>query len=137
MVVKHDPHLANDLVIQSLMLKIERLTARIDALEQRERDRALVAKMATQSVVVAVPQAEKRRAAMAEICAAVAAAHGVSMEQMRAKFGPREITDARAEFCHLAREQGLSTPQIGRFLGGRDHTTVLHLAARHKEGLGK
>jgi len=39
----------------------------------------------------------------------------------------REITLARQFICYWAcRRTSLSLPQIGRLLGGRDHTTVLH-----------
>lgn len=30
----------------------------------------------------------------------------------------------RSEFCHLALEAGHSQPAVGRFLGGRDHTSI-------------
>lgn len=41
---------------------------------------------------------------------------------------------ARFEACYdLARLTKMSLPQIGRRLGGRDHTTVLHGIRRHCE----
>lgn len=40
----------------------------------------------------------------------------------------------RHVFCYLAiRHGGYSFPTIGRFLGGRDHTTVLHAVRKMKE----
>ncbi|TXH49735.1 MAG: hypothetical protein E6Q97_22080, partial [Desulfurellales bacterium] len=35
--MKHDPHLANDLVVQSLVSQIAKLTARVEALEAAVR----------------------------------------------------------------------------------------------------
>jgi len=41
--MNHTPHLANDLVIQSLIAKIEKLTLRVEALEgARRKPRALL-----------------------------------------------------------------------------------------------
>lgn len=133
--MKHDPHLANDLIIKSLVAKIDKLTARVEALEQRERDREAIRKV-TSRVAVEVPQTLKAEISMAEICATVAHVHGLPKARMKAKFGPRYETDARSEFCSIAHDQGFSYPMIGKFLGGRDHTSVMHLVLRHKRKAG-
>lgn len=65
---------------------------------------------------------------------------GVISEQRhvpRSKIiGPRryaEYTAPRQEFCYFAREfTNVSTPRIGAFLGGRDHTTVIHAVSAVK-----
>jgi hypothetical protein len=38
----------------------------------------------------------------------------------------REITELRHVFCFLARSMNFKVTTIGRYLGGRDHTTVVH-----------
>lgn len=45
---------------------------------------------------------------------------------------PRFVA-ARQEACYLLRQAGYSYPQIGRFLGDRDHTTIVHGERKHKE----
>jgi hypothetical protein len=45
---------------------------------------------------------------------------------------PRLVA-ARQEACYLLRLAGYSYPQIGRFLGDRDHTTIVHGERKHKE----
>lgn len=46
---------------------------------------------------------------------------------IKSKRRNADIVLPRQVFCFLAREKTLqSYPYIGRFLGGRDHTTVLH-----------
>jgi len=45
-----------------------------------------------------------------------------------------ELVTCRQEICYRLREETLfSLPQIGKLLGGRDHTTVLFAIRRHKE----
>lgn len=45
-----------------------------------------------------------------------------------------ELVTCRQEICYrLKDETSYSLPQIGRLLGGRDHTTVLFAIRRHKE----
>lgn len=45
-----------------------------------------------------------------------------------------QLVRARQELMwRLQRETTMSLPQIGRFIGGRDHTTVLHGARQHQK----
>ena len=48
---------------------------------------------------------------------------------------PRFVA-ARQEACYLLRQAGYSYPQIGRFLGDRDHTTIVHGERKHKARWG-
>lgn len=62
-----------------------------------------------------------------EITAAVSVAFNVSVGDMRGPYRTMEYVEARQCAFVLARKNTkLSLPQIGRYFGGRDHTTVLH-----------
>jgi chromosomal replication initiation ATPase DnaA len=59
-----------------------------------------------------------------------AAAHGLTVGILKlAGRGPARESRARADAMWELRELGLSYPAIGRLLGGRHHTTVMHLVA--------
>lgn len=72
----------------------------------------------------------------------VAAAHGITVDDIRGHKLSRQYSIPRHEFCWRARavlrSDGLfrySLPQIGRFLNGRDHSSVWHAVRRHAERL--
>lgn len=78
----------------------------------------------------------------------VAARHGYEVKDLIGPSRYKRLCAARFEAMWLARRErradGLylySMPQIGRFFGGRDHTTVLNAIRRHeermREGLAK
>lgn len=52
--------------------------------------------------------------------------HGISYDDLIGKRKPAHFVAARDEVIRYMREKGASTPQIGRALGNRDHTTILH-----------
>lgn len=63
---------------------------------------------------------------------AVAKARGVSFAEMIGERRSAYLVRTRQEAMWLLKEKcGLSLPQIGRILGGRDHTTILHGIRRH------
>lgn len=71
------------------------------------------------------------------ILGVVARIYKVKTIDIKSKRRNVEFTLPRQVFCYLAREKTeQSYPYIGRFLGGRDHTTVLH-AVRKIERLQK
>lgn len=52
---------------------------------------------------------------------------GVSVEQIKGSNRKRAIVDVRDLVAYILRQYvGLSYPVIGRILGGRDHTTIMH-----------
>ncbi len=53
--------------------------------------------------------------------------------EIRGPARERNITHVRFAIMSVARSRGLSTPQIGRALGDRDHTTILHGLKRAKQ----
>lgn len=64
-----------------------------------------------------------------QVLAEVAAAHGFAVTVLRSNWrGPAKLFAARRDAAkRLRTERGLSLNQIGRFLGGRDHSTILRM----------
>lgn len=50
----------------------------------------------------------------------------VSLADLKGPCRERHLVRARWVFMRRAHSEGISTTRIGRFLGNRDHTTVLH-----------
>lgn len=68
-----------------------------------------------------------RRPAIREIAMAVSKQFGVRLPVLRGPLRQRGVVVARDAAIYLAREiSALSFVEIGRYFGGRDHTTVLH-----------
>jgi hypothetical protein len=60
--------------------------------------------------------------------------HQIKYIQVASECRNFELVTCRQEICYrLKEETSYSLPQIGRLLGGRDHTTVLFAIRRHKE----
>ncbi len=58
---------------------------------------------------------------------AVAEAFDLSLERLLGRDRAREVALPRQIAMYLMREEtGVSLPQIGEMLGGRDHTTVMY-----------
>lgn len=127
--MKHDPDLSLTAMFVQMQKTILQLSARVEALEAANRALCLKA-MDVDSVRITPGPSARERLTMALICEKVATAHGVTIDQMKAKRGPDVIAEARAEFCRLACGRGFSTTAVGRFLGGRDHTTIMQLRDR-------
>jgi chromosomal replication initiator protein len=71
--------------------------------------------------------ARQRRPALRDIVAAVARHTRVPQKQLKSDSRKRSIVFARAVAVYLARElAAASYHDIGRALGGRDHTTIMH-----------
>jgi chromosomal replication initiation ATPase DnaA len=65
---------------------------------------------------------------MKEVCVK----HRVTRAELTGKQRAKNIVIARQEAAYrLKTETTMSLPQIGRRLGGKDHTTVLHSVRRH------
>ena len=59
----------------------------------------------------------------------VCAIYGVQVSELTAKNrGSLLANEARKRLCRAALDRGLSSAQVGKWLGGRDHTTVLYAA---------
>lgn len=65
--------------------------------------------------------------ALQKILEVVAEHYGVSIEEMKNGRRTKKPTHARQVVMYLAREMTpMTLPQIGRYLGGKDHTTIIH-----------
>lgn len=77
------------------------------------------------------------RPRMRDILKDVAKRHGFNKRDLIGARQTRDVCAARQEFCYLARTQAdKSYPQIGRFLGNRDHTTIIHAVRQHAKRWG-
>ncbi len=65
-------------------------------------------------------------ARMVDIAAEVAAKNMVTVAALRGPDRSRSVAWPRQDAMRRMVDAGFSTPQIGRFLGNRDHTTVMH-----------
>lgn len=60
--------------------------------------------------------------------------HDFTIEELKGKSRRREIMFARFEaYYRLSVELGLNMARVGRAMGGRDHTTIIHGISRYKE----
>jgi hypothetical protein len=64
------------------------------------------------------------------VLADVAARYGVPVAQILGPTSERQVVDARVAAAHGLRELGLSYPRIGKAVGGRHHSTVMHYLAK-------
>ena len=77
---------------------------------------------------------ERPRTRADQVLDEVAAKHGLTVADLKAKRATRDYSWPRQEAMYrLHKELGISSTVTGRILGGRDHTTVMHGARRHAE----
>ena len=67
-----------------------------------------------------------------EIIDDAAIRHGFTAAQIIGRDKTKWISHARQEAMCNAHEAGFSLPLIGRVMGGRDHTTILHGVHAHR-----
>lgn len=66
----------------------------------------------------------------------VCATHGVTLDQLTSHNRSKKFIDARMlAYYRLHKELGLSLPQIGRYIGDRDHSTVFYGIKRYESNL--
>lgn len=116
--------------------------------EQRRADRALMAELVRQEMLItrdrrviarklgvklhrvndlAKEFAPPRPVRMLSDIVFAAAAHaGLTVEDVTGKSRAVALVRARHAVCLIAGQEGHSNPAIGRALGGRDHTTIMH-----------
>lgn len=65
---------------------------------------------------------------MSDVADEVCAKHLVSLKQLKSLQKTTQLVAARTEFCVICYTTlAKSTPEIAKFLGDRDHSTILHL----------
>lgn len=73
------------------------------------------------------------RMSMPDILEEISKKHRISQASILGPSRKRPIAHARQHaMFEMAQQDHLSLPMIGQFLGGRDHTTVLHGVRAHK-----
>ncbi|NJM13323.1 MAG: hypothetical protein HC889_16925 [Synechococcaceae cyanobacterium SM1_2_3] len=122
--MKYDPILASDLVIRDLTLKLSKLEARLSRLESRTHMPGPKSRRAQpdRGAADAIYFAE-----MTPICKDIAARYGMTMADIRGRNSAKICREARKAAMLALMCSGFSSPVIGRFFDGRDHTTVLQL----------
>ncbi len=63
---------------------------------------------------------------MREICNDVCITHDVTLDELKGRSMVRAVAWPRQDAMRLLAAAGYSQQEIGRYLGRRDHTTVLH-----------
>ena len=77
---------------------------------------------------------EVRRSKIEAIQRAVADLFGLSEEELRQMSTRRTVTVPRQIAMYLAKQMtDASLPEIGRYFGGKHHTTVMHSIAKVEE----
>lgn len=103
-----------------------RVLAAADQLANRYGKRTLIDRHRIKAFITEATQ-EESSMPLADIAAVVARYYSMPLRQLRSSSRKAPIVLARAVAIYLARElTPLSYDEIGRYLGGRDHTTVMH-----------
>lgn len=80
--------------------------------------------------VIEMPSPTRWKVIVKEVCEQ----HGVTFSQVIGRQRSRPLVAARFEaYFRLSEETGFSLPQIGKLMGGKDHTSVLHGIRMHKQ----
>lgn len=83
------------------------------------------------SVVIEMPQTDGQRIVL-EVCEK----HGFTRQELFGERRGRPLVAARHEAMYrLSKETSMSFPAIGRRMGGRDHSTVIHGVRQHERRL--
>lgn len=115
------------------------LSARLALAEERldAQDRIIVDLVRRLDAIVRphVIGPTEKQAATAQIeviVTKVAHAHGLAAEDLIGASREPDLCRARDEAVHILRQAGFSVTRIGRFLGGRDPSTISDASKRHK-----
>ena len=82
--------------------------------------------------VAGVAGVPKWKLILREVCAS----HSITMDQLISHNRSKHLIKARMlAYYRLSKELGLSLPQIGRYIGDRDHSTVFYGIKRYELNL--
>lgn len=73
------------------------------------------------------PSARRRRTPT-ELISAVAHEFGLTGYDIQGPGRARHLVHPRSVVVRILRDRGMSNPQIGKWLGGRDHSTIINLS---------
>lgn len=71
-----------------------------------------------------------RRHPSFELIEKVAADFGVTVGDIKGQTRRAIVVTARRVICKILRDRGISLPVIGKLLGGRDHSTIMHAVSQ-------
>jgi len=112
---------------QSNIRELEGSLNRVMAYAQLHRSALTVDLAAAALQAVSPAQSGRSSPRPDEVLQAICRYYGVSPADLRGKQRDKRIVGPRQLAMFLLRDDArLSTPEIGRLLGGRDHTTVMH-----------
>lgn len=113
-------HIKNN--VRELEGALNRIIAFAD-LKQQEPNREL----AEVALAEIIENSKKKAIQSKDIVSIIASFYEVSQEEMVTKGRKKEIVHPRQVAMYLLRKElGMSYPGIGKYFGGRDHTTALH-----------
>lgn len=113
--------------------------AKVSTLSQTVRKQAADIQVLQAQISVLMSRASgpvelaKPIAGMRDIAAMVAAENMLTLADIRGPKRERRISHPRQVAMARMLDEGYSTTQVGDFLGGRDHTTVIEGARRARE----
>lgn len=68
------------------------------------------------------------------VAESVAAKYAITADELRSKLHPKIWAVPREEFAHIAATQcKASTPEIGRYMSDRDHSTIIGMISRYRK----
>jgi chromosomal replication initiator protein len=113
---------------QTLFDRVAFLEAKLTRLEKLVQHQDAVMRAAGLTVHDAAFSAVEspRQRKMREVCNDVCLTHDVTIEELRGDARARAVSWPRQDAMRLLAAAGYSLQEIGRYLGRRDHTTVLH-----------
>lgn len=83
--------------------------------------------------VIIDPRIRRRRITADEIIRRVAKWYGVTPKEIKSERGRKRIIKAKqCAMYWIKRRLGLEYTVVGRIMGGRDHTTIMHGVKAHK-----
>lgn len=107
--------------LEAKVARLEKVVLQQDAILEALREAGLTVPEPTYA-----PAESPRIRRMREVCMEVCRAHDVTLEELRGRSHQRAIAWPRQDAMRLLAKAGYSMPEIGRYLGRRDHTTILH-----------
>ncbi|MDZ7905201.1 MAG: helix-turn-helix domain-containing protein [Cypionkella sp.] len=113
-------------LVSALTNRVDRLEAVNDKRKAQDRKDAIADRNAFRN-----PEVEARARSIIE---AVAVGHGISVLALTGRSQSKPLAYYRGKAIHQAKKAGMSTPEIGRIMGGRHHTTIMHLERVYLEG---